>query len=85
MTATKPNPDKTISIAELEQDLQTEEAFDDLERRRTLEFPVPTYIDPDEETTNLWEVTKDGIHEIKPSKLTTWVNDDVEVFWVSFC
>ena len=85
MNTTKPNPDKTISIADLEQDLQTEEAFDEMECGRTLELRVPTFIDPDDETTNIWEVTKDGIHEIKPSKLATWVNDDVEVFWVSFC
>lgn len=85
MNATKPDPDTSISITALEQELQTEEAFDQMECGRTLEFPVPTYVDPDAETTNVWQVTSDGIHEIKPSKLANWLDDDVEVFWVSFC
>ena len=83
MTATKPEPDTSISIAELEQELQTEEAFDQMECG-SREFPVPTYIDPDAETTNVWQVTVDGIHEIKPSKLASWLDDGVETFWVSF-
>lgn len=83
--AMKPNPELSIAISELEQELQTEEAFDDMECGRTLEFPIPTYVDPDEEITGIYELTKDGIHEIRPSKLTSWVNEGLEVFWVSFC
>jgi hypothetical protein len=83
--ATKPIPNLAVAIVALEHDLQTEDAFDELECARTLDFPVPTYIDPDEETTGIYEVTNDGIHEIRPSKLTSWVNEGIEVFWVSFC
>jgi hypothetical protein len=83
-SATKPSPDKSISITELEQELQTEEAFDELECGKTDELSVPTFVDPDEETTTVWEITQTGIHEIKPSQMSRWINDDVEVFWVSF-
>ncbi|NVB80167.1 MAG: hypothetical protein HOV81_17365 [Kofleriaceae bacterium] len=76
--------DKSISIAELEQELQTEEAFDELECGKSGELSVPTYVDPDAEPTTAWEITTNGIHEIKPTSLTRWINDEVETFWVSF-
>jgi hypothetical protein len=78
------SPEKSISIVELEQELQTEEAFDDLECRKTDQLSIPTYVDPEEEPTTAWEITTDGIHEIKPTSLTRWINDEVETFWVSF-
>ena len=46
----KANQRHTISIAVLEDELE----------RDTLEMPIPTYIDPDDEPTGIWEITKDG-------------------------
>jgi hypothetical protein len=58
-----------ISIEALEQELATEEAFDDLARRDTAEMAIPEPI-----------VEEIDIYEIRPAKLARWAGTSAVVF-----
>jgi len=62
-------PEISVSIEALEQELATEEAFDEMEQRDTAELAIPEPIADDCE-----------IFEIGPSKLARWAGTNTVVY-----